>query len=163
MSSAINKRGIGRYQYIVFILSGILYGCDVSAVMQGFIIEILDFQLKLTQYQKDIFPASYYIGQIFGCAISGPLTDRIGRKKPIIFGCLLILLSSLSLYAFQFFDFLIATRVMSGFASGFLLSLATTYLAEFLPGNVRGTLINIHQIWSILCEIFGCFMALLLL
>ena len=78
---------------LVASLGGFLFGFDM-AVVSG-ILPLLQKQFALSAFQEGWFVSSALVGCIIGVAISGELSDRLGRKKPLLLAALLFLLSAL--------------------------------------------------------------------
>jgi DHA1 family tetracycline resistance protein-like MFS transporter len=76
--------------------------------------------------------ASYCIGQFFGSPLLGALSDRLGRKKILIFTLLLALigylLGALSICILSFFGLLLS-RILAGVAAGNF-AIAQSYIAD---------------------------------
>jgi len=56
--------------------------------------------------------ASFFIGLSFGQALFGPLSDRLGRRLPLIFGCILYTLASIGCMLAPSLNSLIALRFL---------------------------------------------------
>ena len=86
---------------ILFILGGLtalapfsidMYLPAFPAIAKSLNTEISKVTLSLT---------SYFIGISFGQLIYGPVTDKFGRTKPLIFGLLLFLIAAIVHYQHQ--------------------------------------------------------------
>src|SRR5689334_8656022 len=78
---------------LVASLGGFLFGFDM-AVVSG-VVPLLKTQFNLSALEQGWFVISALIGCIVGVAMSGEMTDRIGRKKPLLISAVLFLLSAL--------------------------------------------------------------------
>ena len=91
--------------------------------------------------------SSVMFGAIFGGALAGQLSDKLGRRKMILLSALIFVVGSIlsglapqdgSLY-------LIAVRVLLGLAVGAASALVPAYMSEMSPARLRGRLSGINQ------------------
>src|SRR4051812_28761714 len=78
---------------LVASLGGFMFGFDM-AVVSG-VLPLVQKQFALTAAQQGWFVSSALVGCIIGVVISGELSDRLGRKKPLILTAVLFMLSAL--------------------------------------------------------------------
>ena len=91
------------------------------------------------------FAVSFLIRPIGG-AVLGPLGDRIGRQKVLVFTILMISLSTFCIGLLPTFDMigwwspilLFTLRIIQGFSAGGEYAGAAVYMAEHAPDNRRG-------------------------
>ena len=91
------------------------------------------------------FAVSFLIRPIGG-AVLGPLGDRIGRQKVLVFTILMISLSTFCIGLIPTFDvigwwapvLLFTMRIIQGFSAGGEYAGAAVYMAEHAPDNRRG-------------------------
>lgn len=129
--------------------------------------------------------ASFFIAFALGQLLYGPLSDIYGRKKPLYFGILLFILSSLacisfdSIYTFIFFRFLEALGGCAGVviaraivndnfelkeaASVFALMMVISSLVPMLSPGLGSILLDYFSWKSIFAVLFGLGIFLLLL
>lgn len=70
--------------------------------------------------------------------LTGPVSDRIGRRKILLLGSGLMVLSlSIHQYAFDYISMLMI-RIVSGFAGGVLTGVCVSYIGDFFPKEKRG-------------------------
>lgn len=101
-----NKRYILLISLVVA-LGGFLLGFD-SAVICGAIPFMSDY-FSLNELQTGWTVSSFIIGVIIGNALSGPLSDRIGRKKILMMTAVLFAVSAIaSAVAYEFWFLFIA-------------------------------------------------------
>lgn len=86
------------------------------------------------------------VGCLAGASLSGGLSDRLGRKRLLIFSGFVFAVSSLgTAMAPTFRDFVI-WRIMGGLAIGLASSLSPMYIAEVAPAAFRGKLVSLNQL-----------------
>jgi SP family xylose:H+ symportor-like MFS transporter len=101
---------------------------------------------------------SLVVGTVVGALIASPMSDWLGRKKPMMAAALLFLVSAIgsaypelgfgrigdlgpsAIWAFNFY------RMLGGIAVGIASVIAPTYVGEFAPSAVRGQLGAYQQI-----------------
>lgn len=86
-------------------------------------------------------------GAIFGGALAGSLSDKLGRRKMILISAIIFaigsILSGISPHDGQYY--LIIVRIFLGLAVGAASSLVPAYMSEMAPARLRGRLSGINQ------------------
>jgi SP family arabinose:H+ symporter-like MFS transporter len=129
---------------LVASLGGFLFGFDM-AVVSG-ILPLLQKQFSLSAFQEGWFVSSALVGCIIGVAISGELSDRLGRKKPLILAALLFLLSALGCSLLPSLTGIIAARMLGGIGIGLASNVVPLYISEIAPARIRGRLVTYYQL-----------------
>ncbi len=142
-------------------IGGFLFGYD-TAIISG-CNTFLEQQFQLTPTMLGWVVSSALLGTIFGCIVSGMITDRLGRKKTLIIAALCLTISAMgSMLPPQFlgdlqnpmwvtsdaefaFNFLIVVRIIGGVGVGITSVVAPIYISELsLPEN-RGKMVSLYQ------------------
>lgn len=144
---------------LVATLGGLLFGYD-TAVISGAeksIQQYLIAPLGLGAFAHGATVSSALIGCIIGGAISGLLSNRLGRKKTLQLAGFLFFTSALGsgfpeflffergepshalLYTFNFY------RVWGGIGVGLASAVSPTYISEIAPAEIRGRLVSFNQ------------------
>ena len=92
------------------------------------------------------------IGCLFGALASGPLSEKLGRKRPLILSAIIFCVSSIGTGLANGFEGFVFWRVLGGFAIGLASSLSPVYIAELAPAHLRGKLVSLNQL-TIVCGI----------
>ncbi|GES56838.1 hexose transporter [Aspergillus terreus] len=92
--------------------------------------------------------ASMAAGSWLGALISGPLSDRIGRKTSIMVGCIVWLIGSILCCAAQNIGMLIVGRIINGISVGIESAQVPVYISELSPPSKRGRFVGLQQ-WAI--------------
>ncbi|KAJ5894748.1 hypothetical protein N7495_006439 [Penicillium taxi] len=101
-------------------------------------------------------------GSWLGALASGYISDRLGRKYAIMFGCIFWIIGSVISCASQNIGMLAAGRVINGLSVGIESAQVPVYISEISPPSKRGRLVGSQQwaiTWGILIMYyisFGC-------
>jgi sugar porter (SP) family MFS transporter len=126
-------------------MGGFLFGYDFVVIggAKPFYEPFFDL---VTPAQKGWGTSSAIVGCIIGTIACVLLSDKLGRKRLLIFSGFLFGLSALgtalagSFAAFNFY------RLIGGIAMGAALNLSPMYIAEIAPAERRGVLVTINQL-----------------
>ncbi|KAJ3055943.1 hypothetical protein HK097_008652 [Rhizophlyctis rosea] len=97
-------------------------------------------------FDKSWIVSFFVLGCFFGSFINGWLSDRIGRKKTIIFGSFLFTLGGAIQTAAINVPMLYIGRMIAGLAVGGLSMIVPLYQGEMAPAKLRGGLVAIQQL-----------------
>jgi SP family sugar porter-like MFS transporter len=90
------------------------------------------------------------IGCMAGAALSGLVTDKVGRKKVLIFSGLLFSASAIGTALSADFTFFVWARILGGVGIGLASNVSPMYIAEIAPAKHRGRLVSINQLTIVL-------------
>lgn len=133
-----------RLIYFFGALGGLLFGYD-TGVISGAILYVKR-TLDLTALEEGMVVSSVLLGAMIGAMSIGPLSDKFGRKKMVMFAALIFLIGSLGSAFSPEFITLVLSRVVLGIAVGGASALVPTYLAEVAPAKMRGSLTSLNQL-----------------
>lgn len=128
---------------IVASLGGFLFGFDM-AVVSG-VIPLLKDQFHLDPLHQGWFVSAALIGCIIGVIFSGELSDRLGRKTPLLLSAAFFLLSAIGCAYMPTLNMVIAARLLGGIGIGIASNVVPLYISEIAPANVRGRLVTYYQ------------------
>src|ERR1700754_2945682 len=111
MEKQIKKISILTITFVAS-LGGFLFGFD-AAVVSG-ALPLLKDQFGFSASQEGWFVVTALIGCIAGVAFSGELTDRIGRKKPLLLAAVLFLLSAIGYAVMPSLTLITLSRFIGG-------------------------------------------------
>lgn len=86
------------------------------------------------------------LGCFVGAVVGGPVSDRVGRKKPLVFAALIFAATSVGNALSDSFTTFVAWRILGGVAIGLASGLSPLYIAEIAPPQIRGRLVAINQL-----------------
>jgi sugar porter (SP) family MFS transporter len=90
--------------------------------------------------------SSALIGCLFGALSSGFISDRFGRKLPLILAAVLFTVSAIGTGAVDYFTPFIIFRLIGGLAIGIASAISPMYIAEISPAKMRGRLVSVNQL-----------------
>jgi sugar porter (SP) family MFS transporter len=98
--------------------------------------------------------SSALIGCIIGAVASGYISDKFGRKWPLLISAFLFTLASIGTGLAQSFDAFVWFRIVGGVGIGLASALSPMYIAEVAPSHVRGKFVSLNQ-FTIVIGILG--------
>lgn len=128
---------------LVAAMGGFLFGFDM-AVISG-VLPLVQKQFILSAAQEGWFVSSALVGCIIGVAFSGELSDRFGRKKPLVLTAILFVLSALGCAVMPSLFWVIAFRLIGGIGIGIASNVVPLYISEIAPSAIRGRLVTYYQ------------------
>ena len=146
-SSVAEKKISSAFIYFFGSFGGILFGYDIGVMTGALPFLQNDWGLAGNAGIIGWITSSVMFGAIFGGALAGQLSDKLGRRKMILLSALIFVVGSIlsglapqdgSLY-------LIAVRVLLGLAVGAASALVPAYMSEMSPARLRGRLSGINQ------------------
>lgn len=139
----IDWKYVGGVSFIAAI-GGLLFGFD-TGVISGTIGGVVD-EFALNAWQEGFAVSNLIIACIVGAVVTGPLTDRFGRKKLLITAGALFTVSAVLSGIPQNYWQLIVARSIGGFGVGIASVLSPVYIAELAPARIRGALVAVNQL-----------------
>ncbi|HLO58416.1 MAG TPA: sugar porter family MFS transporter [Bacteroidales bacterium] len=140
----MNKRLYTLLISMVAALGGLLFGFDI-AIFSG-IIPFIQPYFHLNDVQLGWTGSSLYIGCIIGSLATGQLTDRFGRKFPLLVSALIFSVSCIFTGWSQTYSSLIIWRIIAGIGVGSASVLSPLYIAEISPSDIRGRMVSLNQL-----------------
>ena len=102
------------------------------------LVQILKKEWELTKSQIELLGSLYYVGLFIGAIVSGFLCDKFGRRKSIIFGNIIQLITVLWTAVATNYEQMIFIRTLYGFVIGLTLPIGIILITEITPKHIRG-------------------------
>lgn len=101
--------------------------------------------LGTTAARLQLTLTAFFTGTACGQIVSGPLSDRLGRRGPLLFGIILCLIGSIGCALAPSISALIVFRVLQGIGGGFGMVLGRAVLIDMTDGPELFRTMNIMQ------------------
>ena len=143
--------------FIAFVVSlgGFLFGFD-AGIISG-VMSYAGPEFNLSDIQSGWVVSSPSFAAMIAMLFSGRLSDKIGRKKMLLFVAFLYAISAVFSALAWSYEILYIARMIGGLAFGAALVLAPMFIAEISTAENRGKLVAIQQLNIVL----GFFVAFL--
>jgi AAHS family 4-hydroxybenzoate transporter-like MFS transporter len=143
----IDETGLSRFQISIVALCGlvaILDGADTTsiAIAASTIAGLLNFPVSAF----GIVFAAGTLGAMLGAMTFGPLADRFGRKRLLVVSTVLFGIFTLLVAHAQSYSTLVLYRVIAGFGLGGATPCFLALVSEYVPRQVRGTVVSV--LWA---------------
>ena len=129
---------------LIVALGGFLMGFDAS-VISG-VVGFIEVEFSLSKIQLGWSVSSLALTATFAMMVSGPLSDRIGRRPVLRIAALLFGISAIASAVAPSFLWLVLARMLGGLGVGAALIIAPMYIAEMAPPQSRGKLVSFNQL-----------------
>jgi sugar porter (SP) family MFS transporter len=144
-NNKLNKRFILGIT-LVSAMGGLLFGYDWVVIGGAKPFYERFFDITNSPYLQGWAMSSALIGCLFGAMISGNLTDRFGRKMPLIVAATLFTIAAIGTGAVNLFPLFIIFRLIGGLGIGLASAISPMYIAEISPAPMRGRLVSVNQL-----------------
>ena len=126
-------------------MGGLLFGYDWVVIGGAKPFYERYFEITSSATYQGFAMSSALFGCLIGAAASGNLTDKYGRKIPLLFSAFLFIFTSLGTGAFNSFTSFMIFRILGGVGIGIASNVSPVYIAEIAPAHMRGKLVAINQ------------------
>jgi AAHS family 4-hydroxybenzoate transporter-like MFS transporter len=144
VAAFIDAQPVGAFQVkLLLTCAAVLFldGFDTQAI--GYVAPALAKDLGLSRGMLGpVFSAGLF-GLMIGALLFGPLADRVGRKKIIIFSTLAFGLGALATAFVRDVNILLAIRFLTGLGLGGAMPNAIAMTSEFNPRHRRATMVMV--------------------
>ncbi len=142
-----DKKISSKFIYFFGSFGGILFGYDIGVMTGALPFLQQDWGLGGDATATGWITSAVMFGAIFGGAVAGQLSDRLGRRRMILLSALVFMVGSVlsGLAPHDGTIYLICVRVVLGLAVGAASALVPAYMSEMAPARLRGSLSGINQ------------------
>jgi sugar porter (SP) family MFS transporter len=144
----VNEKKISSgFIYFFGAFGGILFGYDIGVMTGALPFLQHDWNLQNNPGAIGWITSSLMFGAIFGGALAGQLSDRLGRRKMILISSIIFAVGSIlaGISPHKGLLFMIVARILLGLAVGAASALVPAYMSEMAPARLRGRLSGINQ------------------
>jgi len=147
VSDAINAVGMGRFQWLLFAVTGLIFGAYAMEIMLvAFLLPVLQREWNISRTASTMIPLSAICGSFFGAFVLSLCADKFGRRRVIIGGVFGTAIAALiSAFAVNIWQESVARFFVGFFAK--INVVALTLFAEWLPTAQSGKLLMLQSIW----------------
>lgn len=129
---------------LIVALGGFLMGFDAS-VISG-VVKFIEPQFDLSKIQLGWSVSSLTLMATLAMLVSGPLSDRLGRRTVLKYAAVLFSISAIGSALAPNFVMLVIARMIGGIGVGASLIIAPVFIAEISPAERRGRLVSFNQL-----------------
>jgi sugar porter (SP) family MFS transporter len=145
---AMREFGAGLKVAIAAATIGIIYGYDLGNISGALL--FIDKEFGLTTHQTEWVATIVVAGSIAGALIGSRLANAIGRKPTMLLVALTYAGFAVLSGAAQSLVWLDASRALLGVTIGISIVTAPIFVAESAPAAIRGSLIVMYQVATVL-------------
>lgn len=127
-------------------MGGLLFGYDWVVIGGAKPFYERYFEITKLPYLQGWAMSAAIIGCLVGAAVSGILSNKLGRKKSLIISAFIFLISSLATGAAGGLTTFVIYRIIGGIGIGMASSLSPIYISEISPAHIRGRMVSINQL-----------------
>ncbi|BCF92238.1 MFS transporter [Paraburkholderia sp. PGU16] len=144
VQALINEHPFSRFQWLVFAMCFVIVlmdGFDTAAI--GFIAPSLLSEWHIGKAALAPVLSAALFGLACGALLSGPLSDRCGRRLVLTFSVLLFGVACFASAYAQDLSALTTLRFVTGVGLGAAMPNAVTLMSEYCPDGRRATIVNL--------------------
>jgi putative MFS transporter len=151
VEQAIQAAGVGRFQYGLFLIFGLVWMADAMQVLSiGFSAPSIARTFGVTLPKALETGTVFFVGMLIGAFVFGRLADRIGRRPVLMMAVLVDACFGVASGFAPDFSWLLVLRFLTGVGVGGTLPVDYTMMAEFLPSDRRGRwLVLLESFWAV--------------
>jgi len=131
---------------LISAMGGLLFGYDWVVIGGAKPFYERYFDITNSAFFQGVAMSSALFGCLFGAAISGFLSNKYGRKLPLLFAGFLFVITSIGTGMFNSFTAFMLFRIFGGIAIGIASNISPVYIAEISPAQMRGRLVAVNQL-----------------
>ncbi|SQC19703.1 4-hydroxybenzoate transporter [Klebsiella pneumoniae] len=140
----IDARPVSRFQWNVLLLCFIIIMLDgYDAAVMGFVAPALIEDWGISRAEMGPILGAAMFGVAIGALVAGPLSDRYGRKRILLWSVALFALFSLAGAVAQSPSQLALMRFLTGLGLGAVMPNCVTLVAEYMPERRKGVMITL--------------------
>ena len=131
---------------LVSAMGGLLFGYDWVVIGGAKLFYERYFDITTNASLQAWAMSCALIGCVLGAVTSGMVSDRFGRKKPLLLSALLFTVASAGTGMAESYPIFVVFRIIGGVGIGLASDLSPLYIAEVAPAEMRGRFVSINQL-----------------
>src|SRR5438105_10726921 len=140
---------------VALILFGVLFLGVSDTQLVAPLLPLIALDLGTTPGHAGIIVTTYSLAAAAFALFVGPLSDRVGRKRVLVFGLALFTIASFLTYHVSTFNALIILPAMTGLAAGSLSTSALSFAGDYYPYEQRGRAMGILSMGYFVAFVIG--------
>ncbi|SCU75429.1 Metabolite transport protein YceI [Cupriavidus necator] len=151
IEQGIRAAGVGRFQYRLFVIFGLVWLADAMQVLSiGFTAPSIASTFGIPVPTALQTGTMFFVGMLIGAFAFGRLADRIGRRPVLMMAVVIDAICGVASAFAPDFQWLLLLRFLTGIGVGGTLPVDYTMMAEFLPSDRRGRwLVLLESFWAV--------------
>ncbi|MGY2490222.1 MFS transporter [Cupriavidus sp. CP313] len=151
IEQGIRAAGVGRFQYRLFVIFGLVWLADAMQVLSiGFTAPSIAATFGIPVPTALQTGTMFFVGMLIGAFAFGRLADRIGRRPVLMMAVVIDAICGVASAFAPDFQWLLLLRFLTGIGVGGTLPVDYTMMAEFLPSDRRGRwLVLLESFWAV--------------
>jgi len=151
IEQGIRAAGVGRFQYRLFVIFGLVWLADAMQVLSiGFTAPSVASTFGIPVPTALQTGTMFFVGMLIGAFVFGRLADRIGRRPVLMMAVVIDAICGVASAFAPDFQWLLLLRFLTGIGVGGTLPVDYTMMAEFLPSDRRGRwLVLLESFWAV--------------
>lgn len=151
IEQGIRAAGVGRFQYRLFVIFGLVWLADAMQVLSiGFTAPSIAATFGIPVPAALQTGTMFFVGMLIGAFVFGRLADRIGRRPVLMIAVVIDAICGVASAFAPDFQWLLLLRFLTGIGVGGTLPVDYTMMAEFLPSDRRGRwLVLLESFWAV--------------
>ena len=142
----LDKVGYSYFHFKMILIAIVILFCDgCEMILINISLSTIKTDFKLTQVYLSLLSSSIFIGFFLGSLVSGSLTNKFGRKFPIMIGMAIVWIFSIITFLCYNFTTLLIVRILVGSGIGIVVPSLTCLIAESIPSYNRS--LSLNGIW----------------
>lgn len=138
-----------RYMLLIGLVAtfgSLLFGYDTGVINGSLPFMAKPGQLDLTPVLEGSITGAVGFGAAFGCLLGGPMADKVGRRKNLLYLSLLFFFATIGCSLSPSAGVMIAFRFLLGVAVGASSVTVPIYLAEIATKDSRGRMVGLMDL-----------------
>ncbi|MFM0336821.1 MFS transporter [Paraburkholderia fungorum] len=152
IAARIDRLPVSRFHRRLLLLVSLPFFFDISDIFTfSYAAPALVKEWGLTMSSIAMLTSAGFFGMFLGATLGGMLSDKIGRKRALIYYVIAYSVFSLANALAPDIPMLMITRVLTGVGISSATAVVMAYIAELFPAKTRGT----WQGWAMVIALMG--------